>query len=61
MSVYVINGGQRLVGETDVQGAKNSALPILAATLLCNGKSEIHNCPQLSDIDATVNILRHLC
>ena len=60
MSVYVINGGQRLVGETDVQGAKNSALPILAATLLCNGKSEIHNCPQLSDIDATVNILRHL-
>ena len=60
MSVYIINGGQRLTGEADVQGAKNSALPILAATLLCRGKSEIHNCPELSDVDATVNILRHL-
>lgn len=60
MSVYVINGGHRLLGETAVQGAKNSALPILAASLLCHGKTEIHNCPDLSDVDATVNILRHL-
>lgn len=60
MENLVINGGRRLNGEIDVQGAKNSALPILAATVLVKGKSVIHNCPDLSDIDAAIKILRHL-
>lgn len=47
-------------GELFVHGAKNSALPLLAATLLCNGESELHNCPGLSDVEASVRILRHL-
>lgn len=60
VSCYVINGGERLSGEVNVQGAKNSVLPILAASVLVNGKSVIHNCPDITDVDATVRILRHL-
>ncbi len=60
MSEYLIEGGNRLYGECEVQGAKNSALPIMAATLLCDGKSILHNCPKLLDVDATSNILTHL-
>lgn len=47
-------------GELTVHGAKNSALPVLSATLLCDGESHIHNCPRLSDVDASVKILRYL-
>ena len=53
----VINGGRRLEGEIPVQGAKNSALPLLAATVLCGGECVLHNCPQLSDCDAACRIL----
>lgn len=47
-------------GEATVQGAKNSTLPILAATILCGDECVIHNCPCLSDIDASMRILRYL-
>ncbi len=60
MSAFVINGGRRLNGSLQVQGSKNSVLPILAATLLVKGKSVIHNCPKLSDTRSTVKILRTL-
>lgn len=60
MSKLIINGGNRLFGEVKIQGAKNSALPLLAATVLCDGTSVIHNCPRLSDVNASINILRHL-
>lgn len=60
MSEFVINGGNRLYGEVKIHGAKNSVLPILAAAVLCNGNIIIHNCPHLSDVDAAINILRHL-
>lgn len=60
MEKLVICGGNKLSGEIDVQGAKNSALPILAATVLIKGESVIHNCPELSDIDAAIKILLHL-
>lgn len=60
MSKLHINGGKRLCGEISVHGAKNSVLPILAATLLCRGNCVIHNCPHLSDVDASVRILEHL-
>lgn len=56
----VINGKRKIGGEISVQGAKNSVLPILVATLLVNGVSVIHNCPCLSDVDATVRILEYL-
>lgn len=60
MDKIIINGNHRLNGEITVQGAKNSVLPILVATLLVNGVSVIHNCPILSDVEATIKILRYL-
>ncbi len=60
VSKLIIEGGHKLEGEISVHGAKNSALPVLAATMLCQGQSVIHNCPGLSDVEASVRILRHL-
>ena len=60
MSHLTIRGGSRLRGEAGIQGAKNSVLPILAACLLVPGQSVIHNCPDLSDVAATLDILRLL-
>ena len=60
MEALRICGGRRLEGEIPIHGAKNSALPLLAATLLVSGCSEIQNCPHLSDVDASMEILRHL-
>lgn len=60
MSILRINGGVRLRGSVKVQGAKNSVLPILAAAILADGETVIHNCPDLSDVDAAIKILRHL-
>ncbi|MDR2687697.1 MAG: UDP-N-acetylglucosamine 1-carboxyvinyltransferase [Oscillospiraceae bacterium] len=60
MASYLIRGGQRLAGEHSVQGAKNSALPILAATVAARGECVIRGCPDLSDVRATLAILEHL-
>jgi UDP-N-acetylglucosamine 1-carboxyvinyltransferase len=60
LNKIIVCGGKKLNGEIPVQGAKNSVLPILVATLLVNGVSVIHNCPYLSDVDATIRILRYL-
>lgn len=60
MSRLIIDGLKRLRGETAVQGSKNSALPILAATLLSGDESILHNCPDLSDVSGSINILRYL-
>lgn len=57
MDVFKINGKNTLKGEVTLHGAKNSALPILAATLLVKGASVIHNCPDLSDVRETLGIL----
>ncbi len=60
MSVLKIWGGERLSGRIAVQGAKNSVLPVLAATVLEGGESVIRNCPDLTDVHAAIDILRHL-
>ena len=60
MEKIIIEGGRRLNGEITVHGAKNSALPILAATVLTTKRTVIHNCPMLTDVSAAINILRHL-
>lgn len=57
---YIVKGGNVLGGTVRVQGAKNSVLPILAASILANGKCEILDCPQLSDVKTTVQILEAL-
>lgn len=60
MPEYRITGGRPLAGRLTIQGAKNSVLPILAAAVLADGESVIHNCPRLSDVAATLEILRLL-
>lgn len=60
MEKLIIDGGKALKGSIAVGGAKNAALPILAATVLVDGISVIHNCPRLSDVDAAMKILTHL-
>ena len=60
MDAIHISGGHRLEGEIPIHGAKNSALPLLAATLLAADVSELTNCPRLSDVTASLAILRHL-
>lgn len=58
--MMIIDGPARLTGELSVQGAKNSTLPLLAGALLCRGQTVLHNCPDLSDVDTALEILRHL-
>lgn len=60
MAAYQITGGRKLSGEIQLQGAKNSALPILAATVLVPGKTILHHCPDLLDTQNALKILRHL-
>ncbi|MGN0587185.1 MAG: UDP-N-acetylglucosamine 1-carboxyvinyltransferase [Oscillospiraceae bacterium] len=60
MQKLIINGGKKLSGEVMVQGAKNAVLPILAATLLCNGEITLRNCPRLSDTYSALRILNYL-
>ena len=60
MSRLLVTGNKKLSGEVDVQGAKNSALPIIAASVLTKGENVLYNCPALSDVDASAQILRYL-
>ncbi len=57
MHKIVIKGGVPLNGEVQVSGAKNAVLPLLFATLLAEGQSEICNVPALRDIDTAVALL----
>ena len=60
MENYYIEGGIPLRGEYRVKGAKNSALPILAATVCRGGVYEIYDCPRIGDVFAMVEILQAL-
>ena len=57
MDKLIISGGATLAGEIRVSGAKNAALPILAATLLSEGPAIIGNVPHLHDITTTMELL----
>ncbi|HSG04897.1 MAG TPA: UDP-N-acetylglucosamine 1-carboxyvinyltransferase, partial [Nitrospiria bacterium] len=55
-----ISGGNRLKGEVPISGAKNAALPILAATLLCREPVRLRNVPRLRDVTTIQRLLGHL-
>ena len=57
MDKLIIKGGAPLAGEVRIAGAKNAALPILAATLLADGPMTLGNVPQLRDIATTMGLL----
>jgi UDP-N-acetylglucosamine 1-carboxyvinyltransferase len=60
MEKLAITGGRRLDGETRISGAKNAALPILAATLLTDRQVTLGNIPHLRDITTTVQLLSRM-
>ncbi len=55
-----VKGVSKLEGKLCVQGSKNAVLPILAASLLCRDECVIHNCPDLSDVNKSIEILKSL-
>lgn len=60
MREFCIEGGNPLSGETKIQGSKNAALPIMAAALLHNGITILHNCPWITDVFSMEEILKSL-
>lgn len=57
MSKYIITGGNKLEGKLSIRGAKNAILPIMAASILNDDVSIIHNVPRISDVDVMIKIL----
>ena len=55
-----VEGGHKLSGEINVSGAKNSAVALIPAAILCDEEVVINNVPNISDIDDLENILLHL-
>ncbi len=60
MEKIIINGGKKLKGTVHISGAKNAALPIIAASILCDGIVELSNMPELKDVDSMCELLEHL-
>ena len=60
MDKLIIKGGRPLEGEISISGAKNAALPILAATLLADAPVNISNVPHLHDITTTIGLLARM-
>lgn len=57
---FVVRGGRPLAGTIRPAGNKNAALPMLAATLLADGASEVRNVPRIRDVEVMVELLRGL-
>ena len=57
---FQVTGGARLIGEVTINGAKNSALKLMTAALLAEGKSEILNVPNIADVHIMEELLTRL-
>jgi UDP-N-acetylglucosamine 1-carboxyvinyltransferase len=60
MDSFLIKGGTKLSGRVDVSGSKNSALPILAATLMAEGRTTLKMVPRLSDTESMIKLIGQL-
>ncbi len=60
MSKIIIEGQKELSGEINISGAKNSAVALLPASVLCKSKSVIYNVPEISDISYLIEIMEFL-
>ncbi|MBQ4584260.1 MAG: UDP-N-acetylglucosamine 1-carboxyvinyltransferase [Bacilli bacterium] len=60
MKKIVIDGNKELTGTINICGAKNSAVALIPAAILCDEEVKIYNVPNISDRDALLNILEHL-
>lgn len=60
MDLFVVKGGTPLRGRVRVSGAKNAALPIMAAALMADGPTLLHDVPELADVDSLASLLSTL-
>ena len=60
MEKVVVYGGRRLRGSIEISGAKNAALPIMAASLLTKGEVVLHNPPRLGDVQVMAGLIRSI-
>jgi len=60
MDKFIIKGSRSLKGTATVSGSKNAALPIMAATILADGKCTLRNVSTLMDVDSLKDILEVL-
>lgn len=60
MDKYIINGGKPLHGEVTISGAKNAAVAVIPAAILCDEPCRIENVPNISDVSLIANILKSL-
>lgn len=60
LGIYYIKGGRPLFGKVEIQGSKNAVLPMMAAALLHEGTTILHNCPQILDVYQMEKILQSL-
>lgn len=60
MERYIIKGGQSLTGEVEISGAKNAALPILAASIMTDETVTIENLPDVKDINVLIDAIEEL-
>lgn len=60
MKKFVINGGNKLYGSVDINGAKNAAVAILPAVVMSSGVCVLDNVPDIADVNSYIRILEHL-
>lgn len=60
MQKFLIQGGSRIAGEVVISGSKNAALPLLAALLLPNSPSVLHNVPNLQDVRTLIKLIEDM-
>lgn len=60
MEKFVIKGGYKLDGEVKISGSKNASLPIIAASIMGEGKTILHNVPNLKDVQTMIKILNYM-
>ena len=60
MDKFIIEGGGKLYGKADIQSAKNSVLPLLAASVLTDEQVTIRDVPAISDVENMLHILTEL-
>lgn len=60
MEKFVIEGGYKLDGEVKISGSKNASLPIIAASIMGEGKTILHNVPNLKDVQTMIKILNYM-
>ncbi len=60
MEKFVVHGGNKLRGDISISGAKNAALAILPAAVLCEGVCRIENIPNINDVDMMIKILGYI-